>query len=57
MNGMAQYKVTSDLLSVAEQGKIVSEKDFPEGTNIGALVEGGHLSPVKAEKAHAKDDN
>jgi len=54
MNDMAQYKVTSNRLDVAEEGKLVSEKDLPEGTNVGALVEGGHLTPVKTDKA--KDD-
>lgn len=53
---MAQYKVVSDLVSVAPQGKLVTEADFPEGTNFGALVEAGHLVPAKSEKALPKDD-
>lgn len=53
---MAQYKVVSDLVSIAPSGKTVTEADFPEGTNIGALVEGGHLVPAKVEKPHPKDD-
>lgn len=53
---MAQYKVVSDLVSVAPQGKLVTEADFPEGTNFDALVEAGHLVPAKPEKALPKDD-
>ena len=56
MGAMTQYKILSDLISVAPQGKVVSESDFPEGTNIDALVEGGHIVQVKQEKSLPKED-
>lgn len=42
---MAQYKVTSDLLSGHKAGDVVTEDDLP-GANIEALVEGGHLGAI-----------
>lgn len=43
---MATFKVVSAKVAGLEAGKTVSEADFPEGTNIDALVEAGHLDPV-----------
>ncbi len=53
---MAQYKVISDSVSGAEKGKVVTESDFPEGTNFEALVEGGHLVAHRNEKPSAPKD-
>lgn len=54
--GMAQYKVTSDLVSGIEKGELVSEKDFPAGTNFEALVSAGHLTVARTDKPSAPKD-
>lgn len=59
LGDMAQYKVTSDLLSGHKNGDIVTDADLA-GANIAALVEGGHLAPSRTEKVEKpstpKDD-
>lgn len=41
-----QYKVTSDRCELGSQGALVSPSDMSDA-NLLALVEGGHLEPVK----------
>lgn len=53
---MAQFKVTSDLISGHAHGDLVDENDLP-GANIAALVEAGHLAVVGvANKPKADKD-
>jgi hypothetical protein len=52
---MAQYKVTSDLLSGHKHGDLVTEQDLP-GANIAALIEAGHLGAVGVPKNKAEKD-
>lgn len=51
---MAQYKVESELLDGFTVGDVVSEKDFADGINIDALVEGGFLSTNKSKSSADK---
>jgi len=52
---MAQYKVTSDLLSGHQAGDVVSEQDLP-GVNIEALIEAGHLGVIGKVSTHKAAD-
>lgn len=52
---MAQYKVTSDLLSGHKHGDLVTDEDLP-GANIPALIEAGHLGAVGVPKSKADKD-
>jgi hypothetical protein len=52
---MAQYKVTSDLLSGHKYGDLVTDEDLP-GANIAALIEAGHLGVVGVPKIKADKD-
>lgn len=54
---MTQYKIVSDNLAAGEAGKIVHDRDFPDGTNIEALIAGGHIVPVKSDKPNTKESN
>ncbi len=55
---MAQYKVTSDLLSGKKLGDTVGEADL-EGANIAALIEAGHIAEIGSKlkkQDHAKGE-
>lgn len=56
MTEQARYRVAVTNLPHKE-GKTVTAADFPEGTNIAALVEGGSLQPITdAGKKEDKPD-
>ena len=46
---MANYLVTSTRLAGFEPGDIVTDSDL-EGSNIEALIEGGHISTQSVKK-------
>lgn len=57
---MAQYKVESELLDGFKVGDVISDSDFPEGTNIDALLDGGFITaktnkPADKQTEAAKD--
>lgn len=56
LGDMAQYKVTSDLVSGHKNGDTITDADLP-GANIDALVAGGHLAPSKTEKPSIQKDD
>lgn len=43
---MATYKVLSDKVAGMDQGTSVQSSSFLEGTNLEALIAGGHLAEV-----------
>ena len=49
MTQQTKYKVLTDQLP-HPAGSIIGADELPEGTNVEALVEAGHLSTVKNTK-------
>lgn len=52
---MAQYKVLSDRLTDVTAGSTVDDMQL-EGLNIDALIEGGHIEALNANKQSVKKD-
>lgn len=46
---MATYKVTSDRVEGKKRGDSLTDSDLA-GCNIAALVDGGHIEPVRSGK-------
>lgn len=51
---MARYEVTSDEFTRGKLGATIESDDLPDGINVDALVQGGHLKPVTTTTAKTK---
>lgn len=40
------FRIKSSNMTLGKEGDVLEEKEIPEGINIEALVEGGHLEVV-----------
>lgn len=48
---MASYIVRSERLAGFPAGTVLEDTDLPQGTNVAALVTGGHLESYDSEGA------